>query len=109
MSAVTAFVVEEYRPIAKGAWRGWLIVMQPSGQRIHDCGLFERDGHWWVAPPSKPRLGRDGQQRRDANGKAQWSPVVSFATKELADKWSDAVLAALRVSHPLVLNEQAPT
>jgi hypothetical protein len=46
---------------------------------------------------------------RDENGKAIWQPVVSFASRELSNKWSDAVLAALRQSHPLALDELAVT
>jgi hypothetical protein len=49
----------------------------------------------------------DGTQMKEANGKLQWSPVVSFASREGADPWSDAVLAALRLSHPYALAEQA--
>jgi hypothetical protein len=101
---VTGFVIEQYRAVTKsGALRGWLTVMQPSGQRIHDSGLFFRDGRWWVSPPSKPRLGRDGVQLKDATGKLRWDPVVSFASRELGDRWSESVLAALRMSHPHAL------
>jgi hypothetical protein len=60
-----------------------------------------------VAAPSKLRLGRDGVQLKDAAGKLQWSPVVSFATRELADRRSESVLAALRQSHPAALDELA--
>ena len=103
-----AFVIEEFRPVAKPTvLRGWVIVLQPSGQRIHDCGLFCQDGKWWVSPPSKPRIGRDGQQMRDASGKPQWSPVVSFVSREVGNRWSDAVIAALRLSHPHALDQVA--
>jgi hypothetical protein len=33
------------------------------------------------------------------NGKPQYSPVVSFASKQVRDKFSDAILDALRSSH----------
>jgi hypothetical protein len=105
---MTAFVIEELRLVTKpGALRGWLTVMQPSGQRIHDCGVYCKDGRWWVSPPSKPRVGRDGTQMRDHDGKAVWQPVVSFASREIGDKWSAAVLDALRRAHPEVFDEMA--
>jgi hypothetical protein len=105
---MTSFVIEEFRPVTKpGVLRGWLTVMQPSGQRVHDCGLYCKDGRWWVSPPSKLRIGRDGQQMWDANGKAVWQPVVSFASREVGDRWSDNVLAALRLSQPELFNELA--
>ena len=39
----------------------------------------------------------------EASGKAQWAPIVSFISKELRDKFSAAVIDALRISHPDVL------
>jgi hypothetical protein len=103
------FTIEELRPVAKpGVLRGWVTVLQPSGQRIHDCGVYCKDGRWWVSPPSKPRIGRDGQQMKDAAGKLRWDPLVSFASRELESKWSNAVLDALRQAHPHTLDEVAP-
>jgi hypothetical protein len=105
---VSGFIIEELRPVTKpGVLRGWLTVMQPSGQRIHDCGLYCKDGRWWVSPPSKPRVGRDGQQMRDPNGKVLWQALVSFASRELSDRWSEAIIATLRQSHPALFNELA--
>jgi hypothetical protein len=105
---MTGFSIEDYRPLPNpNVLRAWLTVMQPSGQRIHDCGLCCKDGQWWVSPPSKPRIGRDGQQMRDANGKLQWQPVVSFASRQLSNKWSENALAALRLSHPHALDAAA--
>ena len=102
------FTIEEFRPVAKpGVLRGWVTVTQPSGQRIHGCGVFCQDGRWWVSPPSKPRIGRDGTQAKDAAGKPVWDPVVTFATRAAADRWSEAVLTALRQSHPHALDEVA--
>jgi hypothetical protein len=34
-----------------------------------------------------------------------WSPIISFASRELRDRFIDSVLAALRASHPAVLAE----
>jgi hypothetical protein len=44
---------------------------------------------------------------KDANGKMQWSPVVSFVSREVGNRWSDSVLTALRQSHPHALDELA--
>jgi hypothetical protein len=107
MSGASGFVVEEFRVVTKGALRGWATVMQPSGQRIDECDIYRKDGRWWVSPSSKPRIGRDGMQMKDPAGKPLWSPVVSFASRQLSDRWSDSVLAALRTSHPHVLDELA--
>ena len=64
-------VIEEYRSVAKlgSVLRGWLVVLHPPGMRVSDCSLYCKAGRWWVSPPSKQRIGRDGQQMRDENGK----------------------------------------
>jgi hypothetical protein len=55
LRGMSSFIVEEFGAVTKpgSVLRGWLVVMQPSGQRIHDCGLYCKDGRWWVSPPSK--------------------------------------------------------
>lgn len=44
-------------------------------------------------------IGRDGKQI-ERNGKPAWQPVVSFATKEVRDRFSAAVIAAIEAAHP---------
>jgi hypothetical protein len=56
----------------------------------------------WASPSAKPQIGRDGTHIKK-DGKPQYSPVVSFASKELRDKFSDTILDALRSSHPEAL------
>jgi hypothetical protein len=48
-------------------------------------------------------LNRDGMHVKGSDGKQVWTPVILFASRELRDRWSDAVLAALRFSHPNAL------
>jgi hypothetical protein len=67
---------------------------------LHDNAVHEKNGTWWVSPAAKPMLNRDGQHIKDHAGKPMWSPVVSFASKELRDKFSAAVLGALRTVRP---------
>jgi hypothetical protein len=57
----------------------------------------------WASPPSKPMIGRDGAALTDAKGKARYSPIIEFTTREIRDRFSAAVIEALRVSHPEVL------
>jgi hypothetical protein len=42
-----------------------------------------------------------------ADGKALWTPIISFTSREHRDRWSDGVIAALRASHPHALDELA--
>jgi hypothetical protein len=48
-------------------------------------------------------LGRDGTVMRDAAGKIQYAPVVSFVSRELRDRISAQVVDALRQAYPEAL------
>jgi hypothetical protein len=64
----------------KNSLRGFVRAQMPSGIVLHDCAVHQKDDAWWVSPGSKPMIGRDGTQMKDATGKAMWAPVVSFSS-----------------------------
>jgi hypothetical protein len=99
------FVIEEFTAVTRNTLLGFARVRLPSGLVVHDCAVHVHDGRAWVSPPAKAMLSRDGVQMKDAAGKLMWSPIISFASRELRDRFIDSVLAALRASHPAVLAE----
>jgi hypothetical protein len=103
MSTSVAFLIREFIPMPRNTLVGFVEVQTPSGVVYHDVSVHRKEGSIWASPASKPRLGRDGTQMKDAAGKGLWTPVVSFASKEVREKWSRAVIDALRVSNPEVL------
>jgi hypothetical protein len=54
----------------------------------------------WAALPAKPELDNEGRRKLDINGKPTWSPVLEWRTRDLANRFSDAVVAAVRQAHP---------
>jgi hypothetical protein len=63
-------------------------------------------GKWWALPRSKPMIDGNGSPLRDEEtGKLPCSSIVDFRDKETRRRWSDAVIAALRVSHAEVFEE----
>lgn len=102
-ATATAFVIIQFRPVSKNTLIGFATVEHPSGLCIADNGIHQRDGKAWASPLSKPMLIRDGRQMRDAEGKLRWSPLITFTDRRTQTAWSDAVIAALRVSHPEAL------
>lgn len=83
----------DFRAVEKGGLRGFVTVEMPSGMIIHDVAIFEKNGETWASPPRKARVDREGRPiARD--GKQLYAPMVSFKTKELRDKWSEAVCRA---------------
>jgi hypothetical protein len=94
----------DWRPVVKGSLRGFAKVQFPSGTILLDVRLmYTRD--WWVAPPSRPMIGRDGTVLRDANGKIRYSEIIEFASKEIRNRWSAAIVDALRTAHPEVFED----
>lgn len=107
MSAATAFIIEEFVPVARNTLRGFARVRMPSGMIIADVAIHVRDGRAWASPPSKPMLDRSGVQMKGNDGKPQWVQLILFTSRELRDRFSDSVVAALRQSHPDALAEEA--
>ena len=107
MSAATLpIIVEDWRPVSRNTLRGFCRVRLQSGMVLHDVAVHAKNGKFWVSPPSKPRLGRDGLQMTDpATGKPLWSPIVAFETKQIGDRFSAQVVEALRRAFPTALDE----
>jgi hypothetical protein len=85
-----------YEPRLSGALRAVLAVEMPFGLVLRDVPLFVAASGPWVGLPSKPVLNRDGMAKLDANGKRQYAPIAEWRNRDLASRWSTAVLAALR-------------
>ena len=58
----------------------------------------------WASPPSKPMLDREGAALKDAAGKLRYSPIIEFASREIRDRWSSAVIDAMQAAHPEVFS-----
>jgi len=94
-------VVEDFRPLQKNTLRGFVRARLQSGMIIGDVAIHVGgDNKTWAAPPSKPLIDREGQVLRDADGKVRYVPLITFASRELRDRFSEAVLDALRAAHP---------
>jgi hypothetical protein len=98
----STITIEEFRPFLKNSLIGFCRVRMPNGLVFHDVSVHRQGDAVWASPSAKAQIGRDGTHIKK-DGKPQYSPVVSFASKEVRDKFSDAILGALRASHPEAL------
>ena len=103
MSDVPGFVIEEFVAVSRQVLVGFCRVRFPSGVIFHDTAIYSRNGVAWARPGGRALLDRDERQLRDHRGHLMWAPIVSFASKETERRFSDAVIEALRRSHPAVL------
>jgi hypothetical protein len=97
-----------WKPITKGSLRGFATVELPIGLRLVDCGVFVGTKGAWAALPAKPQLDKENRQRLGADGKPSYSPVVEWRSRDLADRFSAAVVALVRAAHPDALGGGAP-
>jgi hypothetical protein len=81
-----------WRPRAKGALRGFMTVKLPFGLKLVDCPVLVSNEKAWASLPSKPILDR-GRQRTDANDKPAYAAILEWRSRDLADRFSAAVVS----------------
>ena len=102
-----SFLVEEFAPVENGQTTlvGFVRIRTPAGVVFHDVSVHRRNGVAWARPGKRPQLDQSGRHQRDAAGRLMWHPVISFASYELRERFSRAVIDALCASHPELLLE----
>lgn len=96
--------LESFKPMVKASLRGFATVRLPNGLLIADCAIFTSHGRTWAALPGKPVLDRDGRHA-EADGKKRYAPILQWADRATANRWSDAVVALVRQQHPGALDD----
>jgi len=91
-----------FKPLTKGALRGFASVELPIGLVINDCPICASSGKTWAALPSKPVLDRDGKHV-EAGGKRQYSAILLWENRDRSDRWSQAVVDLVRAEYPEAL------
>jgi hypothetical protein len=98
-----------FKPLVKGARRGFANIELPNGLRITDCPvLVGGNGKAWATLPSKykPVLGADGRQII-VEGKRQYCPLIEWKDRDLSDRFSATVVALVLQHHPDALKNEA--
>jgi hypothetical protein len=87
--------VLSWRPVVKGALRGFATVQLGRSLKITDLSILLSNGKLWVAFPRKP-LVSDGKALLDDNNKQRYAQILEWTDKTAADRFSVAVIAAIR-------------
>jgi hypothetical protein len=95
--------LRKWRPLVRNTLRGFADVEMPSGFQIDEIAVHVRDGRAWASLPARPMLDADGRHvvRED---KPQYATIMRWRTRELADRWSAAVIELIRQANPDALN-----
>lgn len=95
-----------WKAMTKGSLRGFATVEISSiGLKIHDCVVHVSHGKAWAGLPNRPQIDKDGHHRRDTNRKPAYAPVIEWTSRERRDRFSEAVVRAVRRSHPDLFSE----
>ena len=89
----------EWRPFHKNSQRGFVTMELPVGLAIADISVHVSHGKAWASLPAKPQMNADGTARRGEDGKVQYIPILKWRDRELADRFSAAVVQAVEAQH----------
>jgi hypothetical protein len=97
-------VLREWHAVTKNTLRGFCSVELPSGLQIDDIAVHVRGGKAWVSFPARPMLDADGRQvMRD--GRPQYISMIRWRTRDLADRFSAAVIELVRNAYHDALDD----
>jgi hypothetical protein len=88
-----------WKSLIKGSLRGFATVELPIGLKLVDCPVLVSNGKAWAGLPSKPVLDRDGKHAKP-DGKPQYSTILEWKSRDLSERFSQAVVALVRAAHP---------
>ena len=97
----------EWRAFRKNTLHGFAVVELPSGLIVRDISVHQKNGKFWASLPARPMLDGDGRHVVNHSGKAQYAALLGWRDRDLADRFSVAVVALVRAAHPSDLDEDA--
>ena len=97
----------DWKPLVRNSLRGFAAIRLGKSLKLAEIAVHCQYGKRWAQMPGKPQLDKDGQARRDDAGKVEYTPVVAWLDREAADRFSEAVIAAVEAVHPGATAENA--
>jgi hypothetical protein len=93
----------DWRPMIRGALRGSATVQLGRSLKITDVPVLCSNGKFWVLMPGKPLIA-DGKVFLDDRGRQRYVQVLGWTDKTTAERFSAAVIAAVRREHGLEMS-----
>ena len=101
MNAPMPVAILAWRPLVRNTLRGFASIRLGASLKINDVTVHRHEsGRCWAAMPSKPVMMPDGTAKKGDNGKQLYVPILEWDSKASADRFSEAVIAALEADHP---------
>jgi hypothetical protein len=83
----------------QAALRGFADLQLPNGLSIYGCPVLFSHGRAWATFPARPQIGSDGQVIKVDN-KTQYTRLIEWSNRGVADRFSAAVVNLVRASEP---------
>jgi hypothetical protein len=99
-------VLRRWRPMHRATLCRFADLGLPSGLQIDDVAVHLGNGQVWASLPARPVV-EDGQHVVRA-GQAQYTPVLRWRTRDLAECFSAPVVELVRAAHPGALDQVEP-
>ena len=94
----------DWRASRKNTLHGFAVIELPSGFVIRDVSIHEKAGKWWAGLPARPILDSAGKQVVNHGGHRQYAALLGWRDRDLADRFSAAVVELVRTEHPADLD-----
>jgi hypothetical protein len=95
-----ALTCDDWKALRKNTLLGFATIkIEATRLTIKDIAVHEKGDRRWAQLPAKPQL-KDGRAVTDTSGKAQYVPIMSFDSRDVADAFSAAVVKAILEHEP---------
>jgi hypothetical protein len=95
-----ALTCDDWKALRKITLLGFATIkIEATRLTIKDIAVHEKGDRRWAQLPAKPQL-KDGRAVTDTSGKAQYVPIMSFDSRDVADAFSAAVVKAILEHEP---------
>ena len=96
----TTLTCSAFKALHRGTLKGFAdIEIRELHMTVFGCAVHEKGDKRWCQLPSKPML-KDGSAVTDDSGKVKYFPSMAFSSREVADAFSSATIAAVVAAFP---------
>ena len=99
-------VLRHWRPRRRTTLRGFADIELFDGLQIDHIAVHVRGGRAWASLPARQAL-EDGR-RVIRDGKLAYTRILAWGGRDLADRFSTAVVELVRRTHPDALEDAGP-
>jgi hypothetical protein len=90
----------DWKKLERNSLRGFAKVRLGKALIIADVTVHCNSSKRWASLPSKPVVLSDGQAKKNAAGKIEYVPILSWADRDTADSFSEGVIEAVEREYP---------